>query len=71
MTISQIIRREIDKNIGQMSRIKRFTQPEKALNQLLFLFIKEKAILDNLAKSLEEKEDESIFDFESDFKKRH
>lgn len=54
-----------------MNRIKKFTQPEVALKQLLFLFIKETERLDDLAKSLEKRDDESIFVFDLDFKKRH
>lgn len=71
MTISEIIRKEIDRNIQQMNRIKKYTQPKMALRQLMFLFVKEKERLDDLAESLKKKEDEAIFDFDSDFKRRH
>lgn len=71
MTIPEIIRKEIDWNIHQMNRIKRFTQPKVALEQLLFLFIKEKEKIDSIAKFLRKKDNESIYDFDSDFKKKY
>lgn len=71
MSISEIIKKEIDKNIHQMNRIKRYIQPETALRQLIVLLNKEKEWLDNITKSLNKRDEETIFDYESDFKKRY
>lgn len=71
MNISEIIKKEIDRNIHQMNRIKKFTQPDIALRRFIILLNKEKEWLDDIIKTLDKRDEETIFDYESDFKKRY
>lgn len=71
MSISEVIKKELERNIHQMNRIKRFIQPEAALRQFTILLNKEKEWVNNIIKSLDRKNKETIFDYEPDFKKRY